>query len=182
MLSSVGATKRQKRNSVFFEGAFIGAISIPVGIASGYLGLGITFLCINPLFTGAFGVTQGFRLKLYPSALLVAVLVSCITILISTYLPARRASNVSAIDAIRQTMDVKISRRQIRTLKITRKIFGIEGELGLKNLKRNKGRYKATVFSLIISMILFLVVSDFTDNLKKSAGLTQEGVNFDIHT
>ena len=43
MLSSVGATKKQKRNSVFFEGAVIGAISIPIGILAGIAGIGITF-------------------------------------------------------------------------------------------------------------------------------------------
>jgi putative ABC transport system permease protein len=110
------------------------------------------------------------------------VLVACATILISTYIPARRASNISAIDAIRQVTDVKIKGRQVRTFRLTRRIFGIEGDLGLKNLKRNKGRYKATVFSLIISMILFLVVSTFTDYLRKSLEMTQDGISFDIWT
>lgn len=182
MLSSVGATKRQKRNSVFFEGAVIGVISIPLGILAGYLGLGITYICINPMLEGLLNVTEGFRLTVYPSSLITAILVSTATILISTYLPARRASNISAIDAIRQVADVKIKGKQVRTSRITRKIFGIEGELGLKNLKRNRGRYKATVFSLIISMVLFLVVSSFTEYLKKSLIMTQDGINFDIQT
>lgn len=180
MLSSVGATKKQKRNSVFFEGAVIGAISIPLGILAGYVGIGITFLCINPIIKGALGVTQGFRLAVNPSSIIIAVMVTIITILVSTYIPARRASNISAIDAIRQTSDVKITRKSVKTSRITRKIFGIEGELGLKNLKRNKKRYQATVFSLIISMVLFLVVSSFTANLKKSILMTQDGINFDL--
>jgi putative ABC transport system permease protein len=182
MLSSVGATKKQKRNSVFFEGAVIGSVSIPIGIAAGHAGLAITFLCINPLLQNTLNVTRGLRISFYPTAILVAILISGVTILISTYIPARRASNVSAIDAIRQTSDVRISKRQIRTWGITRRIFGIEGELGLKNLKRNRGRYKATVFSLIISMILFLVVSSFTESLKKSLSLAQDGVTFDIQS
>ena len=48
MLSSVGATKRQKRNSVFFEGTVIALISIPIGILAGIAGIGITFKVINP--------------------------------------------------------------------------------------------------------------------------------------
>ena len=180
MMSSVGATKKQKRNSVFFEGAIIGAISIPIGIAAGHLGLGITFICINPILQNAVEVSTGLRLGFHPSSILVATLVSVGTIFISTYIPARKASRISAIDAIRQSADVKVTRRQVRTWRLTRKIFGIEGELGLKNLKRNKKRYKATVFSLMISMILFLVVSSFTQNLKKALYLSQDGVNFDI--
>lgn len=180
MMSSVGATRKQKRNSVFFEGAVIGAISIPIGIAAGHLGLAITFLCINPLIMDSLEVTSGFRIDFFPSAILAAFLVSAGTIFISTYIPARRASRISAIDAIRQTADVKVTRRQVKTWKLTRKLFGIEGELGLKNLKRNKKRYKATVFSLIISMLLFLVISSFTQNLKKALFLSQDGINFDI--
>ncbi len=182
MLSSVGATKRQKRNSVFFEGAVIGAISIPLGIAAGYLGLGITYLCINPIVKNAMYVEVGLRIKIYPITIFIAVVVSGLTILISTYIPARRASNISAIDAIRQSTDIRIRRRQVHTLKITRKIFGMEGDLGLKNLKRNHKRYQATVFSLIISMMLFLVVTDFTDSVKKSLIMTQDGINFDVYT
>ncbi len=180
MLSSVGATKKQKRNSVFFEGAVIGAISIPVGIAAGYLGIGITYLFINPLIMDSLDTQTGFRVIVSPASLAASVLVSAVTILISTYIPAKRASNVSAIDAIRQSTDIKISRKQVKTSRLTRKIFGIEAELGLKNLKRYKGRYKATVFSLIISMVLFLTVSAFTDNLKKSLALTEEEINYDI--
>ncbi len=182
MLSSVGATKKQKRNSVFFEGAVIGAISIPLGIAAGYLGLGITYLCINPIVKNAMYVEVGLRLKIFPGIILLAILVSGLTILISTYIPARRASNISAIDAIRQSTDIRIKRKQVHTLKITRRIFGIEGDLGLKNLKRNHKRYQATIFSLIISMMLFLVVTDFTDSVKKSLIMTQDGINFDVYT
>lgn len=180
MLSSVGATKKQKRNSVFFEGAVIGAISIPLGIAAGYLGLGITYLCINPIVKKAMYVGVGLRLKVYPISILIALIVTGMTILISTYIPASRASNVSALDAIRQSSDIKIRRKQVHTLRFTRRIFGMEGDLGLKNLKRNRKRYQATVFSLIISMMLFLVVTDFTDSIKKSLVMTQEGINFDI--
>ncbi|MPW26857.1 FtsX-like permease family protein [Alkalibaculum sp. M08DMB] len=180
MLSSVGATKKQKRNSVFFEGAIIGAISIPIGMIAGLVGISVTFRIINSMLKGALGVSESLRLVVLPATIFVAIMVSIITILISTYIPAKRASNISAIDAIRQTTDVKITGKEVTTSKLTRKIFGLEGELGLKNLKRNKSRYRATVLSLIISMILFLAVSYFTSSLEKSILLSQEGVNYDI--
>ena len=180
MLSSVGATKKQKRDSVFFEGAVIGIISIPIGIIAGIAGLGITFICINPIIKSAMQLTEDFRVVVLPSSILITVIISALTIFISTYIPARKASNVSAIDAIHQVTDVKLTSKEVKTAKLTRKIFGIEGDLGLKNLKRNKRRYKATVFSLIISMVLFLVVSFFTSGLKKLVVITQHGINYDI--
>ncbi|THE11364.1 ABC transporter permease [Bacillus timonensis] len=180
MLSSVGATKKQKRNSVFFEGSVIGAISIPIGILSGLAGIGVTFSFINSYLEGALNVSEKLKVIVTPASLIVACLISIITIFISTYIPAKRASKVSAIDAIRQTQDIKISGKTIKTSKIVRKLFGMEAEIGLKNLKRNKKRYQATVFSLVISIVLFLTVSFFTDNLKKSLELSQEDINYDI--
>lgn len=179
MLSSVGATKRQKRNSIFFESAVIGLVSIPLGILSGLGGLGLTFLFINQnmLLTNT---NEKLLVKVTPESLLLACAVSILTIFISTYLPARRASKVSAIDAIRQTADIKITGKTVKTSKLVRMLFGIEGEIGLKNLKRNRGRYKATVFSIVISIVLFLSISFFIENFVKSVELTQRGNNYDI--
>lgn len=180
MLSSVGATKRQKRNSVFFEGAIIGLISIPIGIISGLIGIGITFYFTNSLLQAVAGISESLVVTVTPMSILIACAVSILTILISTYVPARRASKVAAIDAIRQTIDIKLTGKAVKTSKLVRKLFGMEAEIGLKNLKRNKRRYQATVFSLVISILLFLTVSYFTDNLKRSMNLTQDGVNYDI--
>ncbi|WP_243299186.1 ABC transporter permease [Bacillus litorisediminis] len=180
MLASVGATKRQKRNSVLFEGMVIGLISIPIGILSGLVGIGITFSFINSMIQGVLGVTEQLTVTMSPLSIILACLISIFTIFISAYIPAKRASKISAIDAIRQTADVKLTGKTVKTSRLIRKLFGIEAEIGLKNLKRNKRRYQATVFSLVISIVLFLAVSFFTDNLKKSAGLTQDGINFDI--
>lgn len=180
MLSSVGATKKQKRNSVFFEGAVIGAISIPIGILSGLAGIGITFAFINTYLQGALGVSEKLELVVTPVSILIACGISVVTIFISTYIPAQKASKVSAIDAIRQTHDIKLSGKTVKTSKLVRKVFGIEAEIGLKNVKRNKKRYLATVFSLVISIVLFLSVSYFTGNLEKSLEMSQNDLQFDI--
>lgn len=180
MLSSVGATARQKRNSVFFEGMVIGLISIPIGIILGLVVIGIMFLFINPMIhQGVFGITEELTITITPGSILIACAVSILTLFISTYLPARRASRISAIDAIRQTSDVKLTNKTVKTSKLVSKIFGIEADIGLKNLKRNKRRYQATVFSLVISIVLFLSMSYFTDNLQKLFELSND-VNYDI--
>ena len=180
MLSSVGATKRQKRNSVFFEGLVIGIISVPLGIISGLVGMGITFYFINSLIQETLGMTEKLTVVVTPLSIIVACAVSLLTIFISTYIPAKRASRVSAIDAIRQTMDVKMTSKNVKTSRFVRKIFGVEAEFGLKNLKRNKRRYSAIVFSLAISIILFLTVSFFTEQIKESASYVQGELNYDI--
>ena len=180
MLSSVGATKKQKRNSVFFEGCVIGAASIPIGILAGLAGIGITFGFINTILEEALGVSEKLALVVTPSSILIACGISILTIFISTYIPAQRASRVSAIDAIRQTHDIKLTGKTVKTSKLVGKIFGLEAEIGLKNVKRNKKKYLATVFSLVISIVLFLSVTYFTDNLKKSLTMSQDDLTYDI--
>src|SRR5699024_7231962 len=180
MLSSVGATKKQKRNSVFFEGMIIGLLSIPFGILSGVGGIWLTFVFINPLIQDIMETTVKLTVAVTPMSIVVAVLVSLLTIFISTYIPARRASKVSAIDAIRQTQDIKMTSKAVKTSSFVRKIFGIEAEIGLKNLKRNKRRYSAIVLSLVVSIVLFLTVSFFTDQIKQSNEYIQSDLNYDI--
>lgn len=180
MLASVGATKQQKRRSVYFEGIVIGAISIPLGILAGLGGIAVTFLFINNIIDEALGLTEKLAVVVTPISIIVACLVSILTIFISTYIPARRASRITAIDAIRQADDVKLTEKKVKTNRLVRKIFGIEAEFGLKNLKRNKKRYQITVFSLVVSIVLFLSVSYFTYSLKQSISLTQDSGNYDI--
>lgn len=180
MLASVGATKKQKRNSVLFEGAVIGGISIPLGILAGLAGMAVTFWCISPILQNLLNVSESLQVKISWSSILAVCLLSVVTILISCWIPARRASRITPVDAIRQTADIGIRGKDVKTSKLTRKIFGFEAELGLKNLKRNRRRYKATIFSLIISVVLFLSVSTFTAVLQKAFSFSVDGVNYDM--
>ncbi|HER2025602.1 TPA: ABC transporter permease, partial [Streptococcus pyogenes] len=126
------------------------------------------------------GIDDGLTLTVTPMSILLSCLISILTIFISTYMPARKASKVSAIDAIRQSQDVKLTGKAVKTSRLVRKIFGLEAEIGLKNLKRNKRRYQVTVFSLVITIVLFLAVSYFTANLKQSITMTQVNYNYDV--
>lgn len=179
MLASVGATKGQKLRSVLFEGAALGIFCIPIGALLGVAIMGITFLCLNPYIQNLTG-NVGLRLVVSPAALLAGLLFSILTILISAIRPALRASRVSPIDAIRQTQDVKITRRTVKTSRMTRWIFGFEAELALKNLKRNKRRYRSTVISLVLSMVLFLSVCTFGDYALGVNDSLQGTVNYQI--
>lgn len=180
MLASVGATRQQKRGSVFFEGLVIGALGIPAGVLFGTLGMGLTFHFVQPLIDGFINTGAQLKLVISPLTVLVSVIVSVVTILISSYIPARRAARIAPIDAIRQTQDIRLTARSIRTSSLTRRIFGFEAELGLKNLKRNNRRYKVTVFSLVISIVLFLSVSSLALLSRNSASAITSQVPYDL--
>lgn len=179
MLSSVGATRRQKRMTVFFEALFLAIPAIPLGILAGIAGTGLTFRYVN-FMLGDTLQGQTFSLRLEPSLLLFAVALAVLTIFISAWLPAKRADQISPIDAIRKTRDLKISTRDVRTSPLIRRVFGMEAELGLKNLKRNRGRYYAVLFSLTLSFVLFVSASAFVSYLQRSMQLVQQEQGFDV--
>ena len=180
MLASIGATRKQKRNAVFFEGLVLGAIAIPIGIISGIVGIGITFWAISPWMMEAFGMTVPLQVKVVPLALLGAVLFSTVTILVSAWIPARRAARTTPIDAIRQTADIKLRAKKVKTPKFIEKLFGFEGTLALKNLKRYAKRYRATVFSLTVSIVLFLTTATFTSYMGQLIAMTRPNIQADV--
>lgn len=166
MLASVGATKKQKRMSIYFEGLILGLISVPLGIISGISGIAITFKCIEGAFLSTVNPDyQAGSLNVYVNWFVIigTVVASAITIFVSMYIPARKASKTSPIDAIRQTGTVKVKKpRKLRVSRLTGKIFGYEGVMAVKNFKRNARRSRNIVFSLALSIIVFLTVMNFS--------------------
>lgn len=157
LFSSIGATKKQLRKTVFFEALVIGVIGIPIGVLGGFVGIGCVLKIINWLLPDIFGVP--LALAAYPTFIIIPLCFMVVVILLSAYWPAKRASRITPIEAIRQNDDIKIQSRKIKTRKWVKRIFGIEGELALKNIKRNKKKYRITVVSLFISIVLFISFS-----------------------
>lgn len=181
LLSSVGATKKQLRGMVFFEALCVAAIGIPLGILSGIGGIGVTLMLIGSKFSGVMGnANVPMRLCVSWAAVAAASVIALITVLISAWIPSKRATRVSAVEAIRQNTDVKVTNRPVKTSKLTYKVFGLPGMLASKYYKRSRRKYRTTVMSLFMSIVLFVSVSAFTDYLVASVtgGLGQN--EFDI--
>ena len=156
LFSSIGATQKQLRHTVFFEAFIVGIIGIPLGVASAYLGIGIVLMIVNKLLPNMFDFP--LALATYPLFIIIPIIFMIITILVSAFLPARSASRVSPIEAIRLNDDIKIKSKKLKTPRII-KLFGVEGEIAYKNMKRNKKKYRITIISLFISIVLFVSFS-----------------------
>lgn len=161
ILASVGATSKQLKKMVYRESTIMAAIGIPLGLLVGYLGMFITFSVINKFnFLQSGGMADpNFYVVISPTILAITVVLLVVTIFISAYIPARKASKVTPLEAIRLTNEIKINRKKLRISKLTKKVFGVEGVIALKNLKRNRKRYRTTIFSLFISIVLFISFS-----------------------
>ncbi len=182
LLSSIGATKKQLTKSVLFEALFLSGIGIPVGILSGMGGLAVTFRLTQGLLKNLANGNTVVKLSLSVTwvAIAAAAGIGLITVLISAFLPARRATKMSAIEAIRQSNDIKIKGKKVKTSKLTYKLFGFEGMIASKNFKRNRRKYRATVISLFMSVVLFISASSFSSYLKKTTDMFFDDVDYDI--
>ena len=187
ILKSVGATKKQIRASVLYEALVLSAVGIPIGLIVGCAGIGITLYCLRDAFAGMLftGSTTQMRLVLHPLALLISAVVCLVTTLISAAIPARRAIRVSPIDSVRQTADVKLKAKEVYTSRFTEKLFGFEGTMASKNFKRNRRRYRSTIVSLFLSVVLFISASSFcaylTDSVNSAAD-TEHSTDIQYYT
>ena len=167
LFSSIGATKRQIKSTVLYEAMIVSLIGIPLGILSAYLGIYVVVLIMNNLLKGMFSV--GFHLSTYPLFIIIPIIFMIITIFVSASIPAKRASKISPIEAIRLNDDIKIKSKKVKSPKIIRKLFGIEGDIAYKNMRRNKKKYRITVVSLFISIVLFISFSGYMTYFLASA-------------
>ena len=177
LLSSIGATKKQLSYTVFFEALIEGIIGIILGICGAYIGIGTVILIINNLI----GDILVLKLNLVTNIvfIIIPVIFMIIVIFISALVPSRRAAKVSPIEAIRQNDDIKVNKKKIKTGKLVNKLFGIEGEIALKNIKRNKKKYRVTIVSLFISIVLFISFSSYMNYTIDTASSVMGEVPYD---
>ncbi len=161
LLSSVGGTKKQIRRSVLFEAVVISGIGIPLGILVGVGGIGITLFLIGERFRSILGVPFPMRVRVSLPAILIAAALALFTVLLSAWIPSKRATRVSAVSAIRQSMDIKAKQKEVKTSRLTYRLFGLPGMLANKYYKRSRSKYRATVVSLFMSIVLFISASSF---------------------
>lgn len=161
MLASIGATSKQIRKNVLFEGFALGIIAVPLGVLCGIFAIWVTLRGVTWILEDAGLAAEFYNLQLHISvmAIVAAVMIAVVTIFISALIPAGKAAKVSPIDAIRESKSVKISGKKLRTPKVLQKCLGIEGELADKNLKRSRKKYRTTVFSIFLSVVLFVSIS-----------------------
>lgn len=181
LISSIGGTKRQIIKSVLFEAVVLSGIGIPLGILSGIVGIGITLKLTETLFFDILNTNVPISLFVSWIAVVIAGIVGFITVLLSAYIPAKRAGKVSAIDAIRQTKEIQIKNKNMKTSPLVYKLFGLEGMIASKNFKRNRKKYQATVLSLFMSVVLFISASSFCVYLAKGTGAAIEELDYDIY-
>lgn len=164
IMKCTGATKKQIKDTVMYESVQLCAIGIPVGIGLGlflaFCGIKVANYFLDDLNNLAHIMINEINLSLdfvlSWQALLVSTVICFLTVLLAAWLPARKAAKISAIDCIRGTSEIKIDKDQLHTNALVDKLFGFEGTLAAKTIKRNHRNFRATVISLSVGIILFI--------------------------
>lgn len=183
MLSSIGATKKQIKKSVYFEGFILGIIGIPLGILSGIFAIYILVNVVNYILKDYVSSGTLLTYGISWAAIVVSIIVSVVTIWLSCRNSAKKASKITPIEAIRSSEDVKLKAKKIKCPKIITKIFKTGGEIAYKNLKRSKKKYRTTVISIIVSVVIFIAISSFIQYGFKmsSAYYTEKDYNYVVY-
>lgn len=171
LLRAVGMTPKQLRNMVLREATILAAIAIPLGLIAGIIaiyGIQLSFKLI-----GADEVLP-MDISISPTVLLISTAVGIASVYFSALLPAFYAGRISPLTAISSRNSIAKEKIKRRKNRIIRKVFGFEGDLAVKNIKRNKKRYRITVFSIVISVVLFVTFKSFMDMVININGTSNE--------
>lgn len=182
LLSSIGATRKQMRMSVLYEALIYSVIGIPIGLIAGSAGIGVTLFLCRDLFESLWSTGGAVVMRLHVSvaAIAGATVIALITVLISAWIPSRRAMKITPLEAIRQSRDVKTSNRKVRYSKLSVKLFGAPGMLAKKYYSRSHKKYRATIIALAMSVMLFISASSFCMYLTNSVSTNAGTSNVDI--
>ncbi len=176
MLTSVGATRKQKKKTLYFEGAVLGGIGIILGIA---LGLLLTFISQSAMNTKIASIMEGYNDNIKYSTYIswwvicLIVILAALTVFVSIISPVQKAARITAIDAIRKTDEIKC-KGKIRTPFIITKLFGFEGDIAFKNLRRNGRKSRTIIACICICAVLFLSCNYFCETFKDASNLDFE--------
>ena len=176
MLSSVGATRKQKKKTLYFEGAILGGIGIILGIV---LGLLTTFISQSAMNAKIASIMEGYNDNIKYSThislwvLCLIVILAVLTVFVSIISPVQKAARITAIDAIRKTDEIK-RKGKIRTPFIITKLFGFEGDIAFKNLRRNGRKSRTIIACICICAVLFLSCNYFCETFKEASNLDYE--------
>lgn len=160
LLRAVGSTPKQIRRIILREASFLALIGIPVGIACG--------------ITALYGIDLAFRIiagenivfaapTISADVIYISILIGLLSIYVSALLPAIFAGRISPLVAISSRNSITKEKIKRRKSIIANRIFGFEGALASKNIRRNRKRYRITVFSIVISVTLFITFSSFME-------------------
>lgn len=176
LLSSVGASRRQLRRAVFVEGLLIALIGIPLGLLVGLGGCAVTFHFLGSQIAAVIGSAEiPFTLTISVPALVIAAVLTLVTVLISVWIPSKRASRAAIVDTLRNAGTAHVTKKGVRDAQnaarnrrfwrgrgVVARVFGIGGNLAVINRKRGVAKGRAASVSLALAIVLLMTAGSLS--------------------
>ena len=158
IFSSVGATPRQIRICLLQEA--LGLSSLPIVVGS-VLGIGISYVVVQATNVVAANVSGRHTavFQYHPLVLVITLLAAFLTVLFSAYLPAKKLSKITPIEAIKNIGGLQLKKK--KKSRILSLLFGVEGELAGNALKAQKKALRTATRSLTLSFLGFTIMLCF---------------------
>lgn len=167
MLSSVGATGKQKRSSVYYEAFSMLLVALPIGFVVGLVVVKLGMTVLKPYMDTLLGIYANVDFDKVPLNIsLVGVVFTLVfavlTVWISAFLPARKIGKIGPIECIRGNASRSKKTHKINKLAI--KLFGAEGLLAANSVKRKKKKTRGIIGAVAV-FIMILIITAFSSNL-----------------
>lgn len=165
-LASIGATRRQRRQFVYYEAFYLGLIGVSIGMI-----VGVSAIWLLCKAVGQLDLIGGSHILFCISGwtVLLAVVFAFMTVFASAFMSAQKAARMMPISSIRAQEEIKRKRREKSCPKWIKKFFGIKGLLAFQNARRAKRKYRSAVISLMIGFILIMIAGTCSGKMKALA-------------
>ena len=159
IFSSIGATPRQIRTCLLQEAM---ALSILPMLLGSIFGISISYGVIKAINFFATDVSGRHEsvFQYHPSIFAVTVFISVLTVIFSAWIPARKLSRMTPLEAIRNTSSLLLKKK--KHSRFLSCIFGMKGELAGNALKARKKHLRISFISLLLSFLGFSIMICFT--------------------
>ena len=159
IFSSIGATPKQIRSCLLQEAAALCILPILIGNLFGILmSMGLMHMANDLLGSDVAGRHEAV-FGYHPLVLVATLLLTVVTIWISAWMPARKLSRLTPLEAIKNTGELQLKRKKKSPLLTC--LFGLEGELAGGALKAQKRALRTASLSLIFSFLAFTIMQSF---------------------
>ncbi len=169
VLASLGASKSQIVRIILWEGIYLSAVAIPLGIG---LGIGVSYgifrtIANTDILQSIAGVEQSVaRFSVGPLYIVFIVIMALVWVMLSAYGTGMRFAKKPPIEIIRHgSAEIK----KVTPSRIWGKLAGITGIMASRNVVRNTKRFLVTVVSITLSFALSAIFSTVVDNMNKTA-------------
>lgn len=174
-LRSIGASKKQIFKMVMIEASMVSLIGIPIGILLSFGLVSIILTVFNNILSQ---LIVPLHLYLYFEFIVISLIFILLTVFISALYPALKASKTSPIETARGNDVYKIKKTK-ENYPLIKKIFGYEGEVAYKSMRRNSSKFTSSIISLVISVVLFITFATIINYVLVNYATGYDGL-FDV--